>query len=105
MVKRTRRKSFGGQEMAQKSRHSPLCDNQRLVIVQDYCLVALPTKTPTSFCFGNCVAVVAFEYASFRGSLSEVVLFTVVHRVRMGSGEGAGSAGYSKEYGSNSARA
>lgn len=31
--------------------------------------------------------MVAFEYASFRGSLSEVVLFTVVHRVRMGSGE------------------
>lgn len=49
--------------------------------------------------------MVAFEYASFLGSLSEVVLFTVVHRVRMGSGEGAGSAGYSKEYGSNSARA
>ena len=45
MVKRTRSKLFGGQEMAQESWHSPLCDNQRLVIVQDYCLVALPTKT------------------------------------------------------------
>ena len=63
--------------------------------------MTLLTKPVTPICFANCVV-------GFRICELLLQLFgrsSVVDRVGMGSGEGAGSADYSEEYGSNNARA